>query len=62
MTSKPKQLYSNSSFKSLAMIISVIIILVLGVIMMQTFSSMNFANCILHVYVVLDPPLKSVYI
>ena len=62
MTSKPKQSYSNSSFKSLAMIISVIITLVLGVIMMQTFSSMIFANCILHVYVVLGPPLKSLYI
>ena len=30
--------------------------------MMQTFSSIIFVNCILHVYVVLDPPLSSVYI
>ena len=44
------------------MIISDIITLVLGVIIMQTFSSIIFVNCILHVYVVVDPPLKSVFI
>ena len=30
--------------------------------MMQTFSSLIFVNCIFYVYVVLDPPLQSVYI
>ena len=62
MTSKRKQLYSSSSFSSLAMIISDIITLVLDVIVMQTFYSILFVSCSLHVYVVLDPPLKSVYI
>ena len=62
MTSKRKQLYSSSSFSSLAMIISDIITLVLDVIVMQTFSSILFVSSSLHVYVVLDPPLKSVYI
>ena len=52
MTSKRKQLYSRSSFSSLAMIIFDLYNLVFGVIMMQTFPSIIFVNCVLHVYAV----------
>ena len=60
MTCKQKQLYNRSLFSSSAMIISDMCIN-FGVgrfIKMQTFSSIIFENCILHVYV-LDKNLET---
>ena len=63
MTYKRKQLFSRSSFSSLAMIISDMYNFGVGRYYdALTFSSIIFVNCILHIYVVLDPPLRSVYI